>query len=62
VESLATQVLVIFALRTRRRPFWRSRPSRLLVAAALGAATLAILLPISLLATWLGFSALPLPF
>ena len=28
VESLATQTLVIFVIRTRRRPFWRSRPSR----------------------------------
>ena len=28
VESLATQTLVIFAVRTRRVPFWRSRPSR----------------------------------
>ena len=62
VESLATQVLVIFAIRTRRSPFWRSRPSRLLVAAAFSAVTAAILLPISPLATLLGFSALPLPF
>ena len=62
VESLATQVLVIFAIRTRRSPFWRSRPSRLLVAAAVGAVTVAIVLPISPLATLLGFSALPLQF
>ena len=27
VESLATQTFVIFAIRTRRVPFWRSRPS-----------------------------------
>ena len=27
VESLATQTLVIFAIRTRRIPFFRSRPS-----------------------------------
>jgi Mg2+-importing ATPase len=62
VESLATQVLVIFAIRTRRSPFWRSRPSRLLVGAALGALAAAILLPISPLAALLGFSALPQPF
>jgi Mg2+-importing ATPase len=35
VESLATQVLAIFVIRTRRSPFWRSRPSRPLVATAL---------------------------
>ena len=28
VESLATQTLVIFVIRTRRIPFLRSRPSR----------------------------------
>ena len=27
VESLATQTLVVFVIRTRRVPFWRSRPS-----------------------------------
>jgi Mg2+-importing ATPase len=59
VESLATQVLVIFAIRTRRSPFWRSRPSRPLVAAALTAVIVAILLPVSPLATVLGFSPLP---
>lgn len=62
VESLATHVLVIFAIRTRRSPFWRSRPSLPLAAAALGAVTVAILLPISPLATVLGFSALPFRF
>ena len=35
VESLATQTLVIFVIRTRRRPFWRSRPSPSLLVASL---------------------------
>ena len=35
IESLATQVLVIFVIRTRRNPL-RSRPSPYLVMAALG--------------------------
>ena len=35
VESLATQTLVIFVIRTRRQPFWRSRPSRPLLVASL---------------------------
>jgi P-type Mg2+ transporter len=59
VESLATQVLVIFAIRTRRSPFWRSRPSRPLIFAALAAVTLAILLPVSPVASLLGFTPLP---
>jgi Mg2+-importing ATPase len=37
VESLATQTLVIFAIRTRRIPFFRSHPSLPLVVAALSA-------------------------
>jgi Mg2+-importing ATPase len=47
VELLATQVLVIFVIRTGRSPFWRSRPSRPLTAAALGAVVAAIVLPLS---------------
>ncbi len=62
VESLATQILVIFAIRTRRSPFWRSRPSRPLVAATLAAIGLAIVLTVSPLASVLGFSVLPAPF
>ncbi len=38
VESLATQTLVIFVIRTRRVPFFKSRPSRPLLIATLGCA------------------------
>ena len=62
VESLATQVLVIFVIRTRRTPFWRSRPSAPLVATALTAVLLAIVLPLSPLAGILGFEQLPVLF
>jgi Mg2+-importing ATPase len=61
IESLATQVLVIFVIRTRGNPF-RSRPNRLLVAASLGILALALSLPYSPLAGWLGFVPLPLDF
>jgi Mg2+-importing ATPase len=61
-DSLATQIIVIFAIRTKRTPFWRSRPSRLLTGAMLGAIEVAILLPLSPLAHALGFVALPLLF
>jgi hypothetical protein len=37
VESLATQTLVIFVIRTRRVPFFRGRPSVRLSLAAVGA-------------------------
>ena len=39
VESLATQTLVIFVIRTRRVPFFRSRPSMPLLLAALAVVT-----------------------
>ena len=51
-ESLATQTLVIFAIRTRRSQFTRSRPSTpLLVAVLVGVA-----LPMSPLSSLLGFA------
>jgi len=62
VESLATQVLVIFVIRTRRSPFWLSRPSRLLVVAAAAAIFVAVVLPNSPIASFLGFTALPALF
>ena len=45
VESLATQTLVIFVIRTRRVPFLRSRPSRLMIALPTSCATIGALLP-----------------
>jgi Mg2+-importing ATPase len=44
VESLVTQVLVIFVIRTHQRP-WASRPGGMLTAAALGIAVVALALP-----------------
>ena len=63
VESLATQTLVIFVIRTRRVPFFKSRPSRPLLAATLGCAALGVAIPyIGPLARLFGFQALPLAF
>jgi len=62
VESLATQTLVIFAVRTRRVPFLRSRPSWPLATAALGIVALGIALPLTPIGGLLGFTALPLGF
>ncbi|WP_328457915.1 magnesium-translocating P-type ATPase [Amycolatopsis sp. NBC_00438] len=59
VESLATQTLVIFAIRTRRIPFFRSHPSLPLTLGALGVVTVGALLPATPLAAALGFSPLP---
>jgi Mg2+-importing ATPase len=54
VESMATQVLVIFVIRTRRNPF-SSRPNRWLVICSLTVAVLAAVLPFTPLASHLGF-------
>ncbi|WP_431893749.1 cation-translocating P-type ATPase [Micromonospora haikouensis] len=59
VESLATQTLVVFAIRTRASPFWRSRPSRPLLVAALAAVAVAWLIPYLPVAGPLGFGPLP---
>ncbi|GAA2166726.1 Mg2+-importing ATPase [Humibacillus xanthopallidus] len=59
VESLATQTLVIFAIRTRVIPFFRSRPSLPLTLAALGVVTVGAVLPATPLAGPLGFAPLP---
>ncbi len=62
VESLATQTLVIFIIRTRRIPFFHSRPSRPLLATTLACALVGLVLPFSPLAGVLGFTALPAGF
>lgn len=58
IESIATQVLVIFVIRTRGVP-WRSRPNARLVVTALGVVSLAVCLPFTPLAQLLGFVAPP---
>ena len=62
VESLATQTLVIFLIRTRRVPFFRSRPSRAMVATPIVCATVGAALPFTPLAHTLGFTPLPWDF
>jgi Mg2+-importing ATPase len=62
VESLFTQILVVLVIRTRRSPFWLSRPSRQLGAAIVAALALAVLLPLSPLGSVLGFGGLPWQF
>ena len=61
VESLATQVLVIFVIRTRGNPL-KSRPSRLLTATSLAIVALGALIPLTPLAKPLGFVAPPAKF
>jgi P-type Mg2+ transporter len=62
VESLATQTLVIFLIRTRRVPFFKSRPSLPMIVLPIVMATIGAVLPFTPLAHLLGFTTLPLAF
>lgn len=59
VISLASQVLVIFIIRSSKPP-WQSRPHPALVASALSVVAVGIVLPFTPIGTWFGF--VPLPF
>ena len=61
VESLATQVLVIFVIRTRGNPL-RSKPSAILAATSLVVVLAGTLLPLTPLGARIGFVPLPGPF
>ena len=50
VESLATQTLVVFLIRTRRVPFFHSRPSTAMIITPTAMATLGAILPFTPLA------------
>ena len=58
IKSMATQVLVIFIIRTRKNPF-RSRPNPWLVACSLTVVAIAALLPFTPAGAYLGFVAPP---
>jgi len=61
IESITTQVLVVFAIRTRRR-FFRSRPHWFLAVMALGSVAVAVVLPVVPVGRWFGFVAPPPQF
>ena len=58
VESMATQILVIFLIRTAHS-VWKSRPHRVLVVTSLGALAAALILALTPLGAPLGFVPLP---
>ena len=62
VESIATQTLVIYVIRTRRVPFFKSRPSWPMLTVPTGAAFVGAVLPYTGLAHLLGFTPLPTTF
>ena len=62
IESLLTQTLVVFIIRTRRTPFFRSHPSRSLLLTTFLILVLALSLPFTILGSWFGFVVLPTLF
>ncbi len=58
IESLATQTLVLFVIRTAGNPL-RSRPGKALIVSVLLAVAIGVILPATPLATDLGFVLLP---
>jgi Mg2+-importing ATPase len=62
VESIATQTLVVYVIRTRRVPFFRSRPSLPMLLVPTAAALVGAVLPYTGLARLLGFTPLPAAF
>jgi Mg2+-importing ATPase len=59
VESFWTEVLVIFVIRTRRVPFFSSRPGKWLTILTLGCVAFGTLVPFTPLGTFLEFVPLP---
>ncbi|EQD59575.1 magnesium-transporting ATPase MgtA [mine drainage metagenome] len=59
VESLLSQTLIVYVIRTARVPFLQSNPSLPLLVSTLGFCLLGVLLPVSPLAGLFGFAALP---
>jgi P-type Mg2+ transporter len=59
IESLFTQTLVIFAIRTKKIPFYRSKPSKFLVLNIAVILILALVLPFTVVGTFFSFVALP---
>ena len=61
VESLATQTLVLFVIRTMGNPL-RSRPSRSLTVTTLAIVAIGLALPVTPIASLLGFTKLPVSY
>jgi Mg2+-importing ATPase len=62
IESLFTQTLVIFVIRTRKTPFYRSKPNKLLLLNIVVILIFALILPFTFIGTFFSFVALPLRF
>jgi Mg2+-importing ATPase len=62
IESICTQTLVIFVIRTRVVPFYASRPSPLLLASTVSVVAVACILPFTVIGSIFGFVRPPASF
>ncbi|MCL4367144.1 magnesium-translocating P-type ATPase [Patescibacteria group bacterium] len=62
IESLATQLLIIFSIRTIRSPFFKSWPSLLLTVGVFTILIITLILPITPIGALFMFTPLPLKF
>jgi Mg2+-importing ATPase len=62
MESICTQTLVVFVIRTRVVPFYKSRPSGLLTFTTLLIVVIACILPFTVIGSIFGFVRPPLAF
>ncbi|MDW8022757.1 MAG: HAD-IC family P-type ATPase, partial [Nitrososphaerota archaeon] len=62
IESLTSQTLVIFAIRTKRSPFWKSKPSKLLLLSSIAIIISALMLPYTPLGEIFKFARPPAAF
>ena len=61
IESIATQTLVVFIIRTRK-PFWKSRPGKWLLLSCLGIVALALAITLTPIGKLFGMTSLPALF
>ncbi len=59
IESLCSQILVVFVIRTRRTPFWKSKPSKYLVLSSIIIIAFALIVPFTPLGAVFKFVAPP---
>ena len=62
IESMATQILVVFVIRTFRSPFILSKPSLQLLLTCIAVVGIAVVIPFMPLGASLGFAQPPLAY
>jgi len=62
VESFCTQTLIIFVIRTRKTPFYKSKPSKFLTLNVLFMVSLAVIIPFTFIGTLFKFVSLSMEF